>query len=194
VASREGLEPVHPHRSSYGQLHYNPWLEARTATIAAGRTRGEDLHNMATTRKKYRTGITTEQIVDAAVELTRRRGLYGWTIRDLVATIGTSPPLSTTALAAGTLCRRVVSYVLAQIEYQLPENDDLDRGQADWREWFRATFFPMRPVLIQYPGVAKWILMHGRPHSESFERFNAEIGQLHRAGSEKTRPSSTPSF
>jgi AcrR family transcriptional regulator len=44
-----------------------------------------------TTAKKYRTGITAEQIVDAAVELTRQRVLYGWSIRDLVAAIGTSP-------------------------------------------------------------------------------------------------------
>jgi AcrR family transcriptional regulator len=138
---------------------------------------------MVNSVKKYRTGITTEQIVDAAVELTRQRGLYGWTIRDLVAAIGTSPSVVYHRVGGrDALCREVVSYVLAQIEYELPENDDLDRGQADWREWFRATFFPMRPVLIQYPGVAKWILMHGRPHSENFERFDTEIAQLHRAG------------
>jgi AcrR family transcriptional regulator len=138
---------------------------------------------MATLPRKYRTGITTEQIVDAAVKLTQLRGLYGWTIRDLVARIGTSPSVVYHRVGGrDALCRRVVSRVLAQVEYHLPSQDDLEHGRADWRDWFRATFFPLRPVLIQYPGVAKWILMHGRPHSENFEQFDAEIDQLHRAG------------
>jgi AcrR family transcriptional regulator len=138
---------------------------------------------MPNTKKKYRTGITTEQIVAAAVELTRQRGLYEWTIRDLVATIGTSSSVVYRRVGGrDALCRRVVAYVLAQIEYELPENDDLNQGQADWREYFRATYFPMRPVLIRYPGVAKWILMHGRVISENVEPAGVEMDRLHGAG------------
>jgi AcrR family transcriptional regulator len=132
-----------------------------------------------TTAKKYRTGITAEQIVDAAVELTRRHGLYGWSIRDLVATIGTSPSVVYHRVGGrDALCRRVVAHVLGQIEYEFPVDD----GETDWREWFRATLFPIRPVLIRYPGVAKWILMHGRVVSENADRFDAEMDRLHRAG------------
>lgn len=53
---------------------------------------------------------------------------------------------------------------------------------VDWREWFRAVFFPMRPVLTRYPGVAKWILMHGAVLSETFESFDADMDRLHSAG------------
>jgi AcrR family transcriptional regulator len=137
---------------------------------------------MATTGKKYRTGITAEQIVEAAVQLTRHRGLYGWSIRDLVAAIGTSPSVVYRRVGGrDALCRRVVAHVLAQIEYEF-STDDPDTGDSDWREWFRALLFPMRPVLTQYPGVAKWILMHGRVISENIDRFDAEMDRLHGAG------------
>jgi AcrR family transcriptional regulator len=132
---------------------------------------------MAATGKKYRTGITTGQIVDAAVELTRQRGLYGWSLRDLVAAIGTSPSVVYRRVGGrDALCRRVVAHVLTQIEYGLREEE------CDWREWFRATLFPMLPVLTQYPGVAKWILMHGRVISENSDSFDADMDRLHSAG------------
>jgi AcrR family transcriptional regulator len=137
---------------------------------------------MAATGKKYRTGITAGQIVDAAVELTRQRGLYGWSIRELVATIGTSPSVVYHRVGGrDALCRRVVARVLSQIEYEFPD-DDSGAGTSDWREWFRATLFPMRPVLTRYPGVAKWILMHGRVISENVDTFDADMHRLHTAG------------
>jgi AcrR family transcriptional regulator len=138
---------------------------------------------MTATGKKYRTGVTSEQIVDAAVGLTRQRGLYGWSIRDLVAVIGTSPSVVYRRLGGrDALCRRVVSHVLGQIEYQLPGESELDTGDFDWREWFRAWLFPVRPVLTRYPGVAKWVLMHGQVISENFARFDADMDRLHDAG------------
>ncbi|OLT23607.1 hypothetical protein BJF78_31985 [Pseudonocardia sp. CNS-139] len=135
-----------------------------------------------TTVKKYLTGVTAEQIVEAAVELTRRRGLYGWSIRDLVAAIGTSPSVVYHRVGGrDAVCRRVVAAVLDQVEYELPTDDEPD-SETDWREWFRATLFPMRPVLVRYPGVAKWILMHGRVVSENVDGFDAEMDRLHSAG------------
>jgi AcrR family transcriptional regulator len=136
---------------------------------------------MSGTGKRYRTGITSEQIVGAAVELTRERGLYGWSIRDLVAVIGTSPSVVYHRVGGrDALCRRVVSHVLGQIRRELPAEDQ--PGESDWREWFRGAFFPMRPVLTRYPGVAKWVLMHGQVISESFESFDADMDRLHDAG------------
>lgn len=135
-----------------------------------------------TAARKYRTGVTVEQIVDAAVELTRQRGLYGWSIRDLVAAIGTSASVVYRRVGGrDALCRRVVADVLDQVEYELPATDDPDR-EPDWRDWFRATLFPMRPVLRRYPGTAKWILMHGRVVSENVDRFDAEMDRLRSAG------------
>jgi AcrR family transcriptional regulator len=138
---------------------------------------------MAATGKKYRTGITTEQIVDAAVELTRRRGLYGWSVRDLVAAVGTSPSVVYHRVGGrDALCRRVVAHVLAQIEYEFPAGDGSGTDGIEWREWFRASVFPMRPVLTRYPGVAKWILMHGPVISENVDRFEADMDRLKEAG------------
>lgn len=134
------------------------------------------------TGRKYRTGITAEQIVDAAVELTRQFGLYGWSVRDLVAAIGTSPSVVYHRVGGrDALCRRVVSHVLAQIDYRLPEQEPAT-DESDWREWFRAWLFPLRPVLTQYPGVAKWILMHGPVISENAGHFDADMDRLHSAG------------
>ena len=153
------------------------------------RTHGEEPHRMAATGKKYRTGITADQVVAAAVELTRRHGLYGWSIRELVATIGTSPSVVYHRVGGReAVCRRVVAHVLAQIEYEFPGGEDLDTGAYDWREWFRATLFPMRPVLTQYPGVAKWIQMHGRVISENIDRFDTDIDRLHGAGFREDAP------
>jgi AcrR family transcriptional regulator len=145
---------------------------------------GEGLGAMAATGKKYRTGITAEQIVDAAVELTRLRGLYGWSIRDLVAVVRTSPSVVYRRVGGrDAVCRQVVAHVLAQIEYPPIVGDDSGTGGIDdWREWFRATLFPMRPVLTQYPGVAKWLLMHGRVNSEDADRFEVDMDRLRRAG------------
>lgn len=138
---------------------------------------------MITTAKKYRTGITTEQIAQASVELTRQVGLYGWSIRDLVAAIGTSPSVVYRRVGGrDALCRQIVSWVLGQIEYQLPKESESDAERSDWREGFRAWLFPMRPVLTRYPGVAKWMLMHGRVISENFESFDADMDRLHGAG------------
>jgi AcrR family transcriptional regulator len=162
----------------------NPWLQSTTGRSTR---KTEDLagkvHRMAATGKKYRTGITTEQIVEAAVELTRQRGLYGWAIRDLVAAIGTSPSVVYHRVGGrDALCRRVAAYVLAQIEYEFPADGDPQSDPPDWRAWFRAELFPMRPILTQYPGVAKWILMHGRVISENIDRFDADMDRLHSAG------------
>jgi oligopeptide/dipeptide ABC transporter ATP-binding protein len=96
---------------------------------------------MAASGKKYRTGITTGQIVDAAVELTGQRGLYGWSIRELVATIGTSPSVVYHRVGGrDALCRRVVARVLSHIEYEFPDElvdhtvdlfaERAERGQA----------------------------------------------------------------
>lgn len=33
--------------------------------------------------------------------------------------------------------------------------------QLTWQEWFRTLLFQAGPVVAEYPGVAKWMLMHG---------------------------------
>lgn len=131
--------------------------------------------------KKYRTGVTTEQIVDVAVSLTRQRGLYGWSVRDLVAEVDTSPSVVYHRVGGkDALCRRVVAHALAE-----PVDDKYayryDDANADWRDWVRAVLFPLRRTLSQYPGVAKWVLMYGPVVSEN-AGLDASMDHLRSAG------------
>lgn len=135
---------------------------------------------MTATGRKYRTGITTEQILGAAVELTSQRGLYGWSVRELVDAVDTSPSVVYHRVGGrDAVCRGVVARVLAEVVFEPPRGDG--SGEGDWREWFRARLFPMRPVLIRYPGVAKWLLMHGSG-AQSVEDFDADMDRLRAAG------------
>lgn len=133
------------------------------------------------TARKYRTGVTTEEIVAAAVLLTRRHGLYGWSVRDLVTEVGTSPSVVYHRVGGrDALCRSVVAHALAE-----PVDDayayHYDPADADWRDWVRSVLFPLRRTLSRYPGVAKWVLMHGPVISENAS-LDASMGRLRDAG------------
>jgi AcrR family transcriptional regulator len=83
---------------------------------------------MTATGKKYRTGITTEQIIDTAVELTRQRGLYGWSIRELVEAVDTSPSVVYHRVGGrDAVYRGVVARVLAEIDSESPGGTEPSR-------------------------------------------------------------------
>ncbi len=132
-------------------------------------------------KKKYKTGVTTEQIVDTAIALTRRHGLYNWSVRDLVAAVGTSPSVVYQRVGGkDALCRQVVGYVLAQpVDERYAYH--ADQSDADWKNWVRSVLFPLRRTLAAYPGVAKWILLHGPVASENVS-LDASMDHLKSAG------------
>ncbi|OLT12418.1 hypothetical protein BJF78_04285 [Pseudonocardia sp. CNS-139] len=115
--------------------------------------------------RKYRVGVTADEIIEAAVLLTGRKGLDGWSVRELVSLVGTSP--SVVYLRVGdraAVCHRVVHRVLPMPSTPL-------RPGTEWKQWFTEALLPLRTALRPYPGVARWILLHGirfpGPHEDT---------------------------
>lgn len=52
----------------------------------------------------------------------------------------------------------------------------------DWQAWFRAFLYDGRPAIDPYPGVAKWLIMHGPTFPSIRGFFDAGISTLERAG------------
>ncbi|MFV0434986.1 MAG: TetR/AcrR family transcriptional regulator [Leucobacter sp.] len=121
------------------------------------------------------TGLNHDLVVDAAVELTRESHLFSWSIRDLAKRLGVGP--STIYHHVGgkdLLCRRVVERVGEHLVVPDPG--------LDWREWFRELLTSMGPIAMQYPGVAKWMLLHGPNTQAVMPAFGAGFAALNRAG------------
>lgn len=102
----------------------------------------------------FHVGLTPDRVVDAAEELTRESHLMSWSIRDLAGRLGVAPSVIYHHVGGkDLLCRRVVERVLVRIE--LPD------AELSWQDWFRTLLHSVQPLAAEYPGVAKWMLMHG---------------------------------
>lgn len=121
-----------------------------------------------------RVGLTATRIVTAAVELSEGRGLHAWSQRDLARRLDVSPSVLYHHIGGqDNVLRGVVELVLGDVEVPSPD--------LDWRDWFRALLIPLRPILLRYPGTAKWLVMHGTsPAAVAF--FEAGFATLERAG------------
>jgi AcrR family transcriptional regulator len=102
-------------------------------------------------------------------------------VRDLVAAVGTSPSVVYQRVGGkDALYRQVVGYVLAQ-----PADEryayHADRSDADWKNWVRSVLFPLRRTLAAYPGVAKWVLLHGPVASKNVS-LDVSMEHLQSAG------------
>jgi AcrR family transcriptional regulator len=123
----------------------------------------------------FHVGLTPDLVVDAAVDLTRESHLLTWSIRDLAGRLGVAPSVIYHHVGGkDLLCRRVVERVFDQIE--LPPAD------LDWQEWFRRLLGTIGPLAAQYPGVAKWMLMHGPTIPAVLPTLEAGMAALRRAG------------
>lgn len=102
----------------------------------------------------FHVGLTPDRVVDAAEELTRESHLMSWSIPDLAGRLGVAPSVIYHHVGGkDLLCRRVVERVLVRIE--LPD------AELSWQDWFRTLLHSVQPLAAEYPGVAKWMLMHG---------------------------------
>lgn len=72
------------------------------------------------------------------------------------------------------ILRGVVERILGQMV--LP-----DEG-LEWQQWFRELLSGLRPIVQEYPGSAKWLLMHGPSFPGVIEVFDKGIGILSVAG------------
>lgn len=104
---------------------------------------------------RYHAGLTAETIVDAALALSECNGLLSWSLRDLAGALEVAPSViyhhvGGKDVLARSVVERVVTTTFVNPDPALP-----------WQDWFRGLLFPARAHLRRYPGVAKWLLMHG---------------------------------
>lgn len=128
-----------------------------------------------TTPTPFHVGLTPTRVVDAAVALTRESHLMSWSIRDLAGRLGVTPSVIYHHVGGkDLLCRRVVERMLERIE--LPDAD------LPWDEWFRTLLYSAGPRAAEYPGTAKWMLMHGPTLPAVLPVLEAGVALLHRSG------------
>jgi AcrR family transcriptional regulator len=120
-------------------------------------------------------GLTPDAVIGAAVDLTRESHLMSWSLRDLAARLGVAASVIYHHVGGkDLLCRRVVEWMLGRIE--LPD------VELPWQEWFRALLDSAGPRAAEYPGSAKWMLMHGPTLPAALPVLEAGMTVLHRAG------------
>lgn len=123
----------------------------------------------------FHPGLTPELVVDAAMALTRESHGMGWSIRNLAGRLGVAPSVIYHHVGGKDLLwRRVVERVLGRIE--LPDMD------LPWQAWFRSLLRSAGPQVAEYPGSAKWMLMHGPTIPAMLPVLEAGMSVLHQAG------------
>ncbi|MFT3862284.1 TetR/AcrR family transcriptional regulator [Micropruina sp.] len=123
----------------------------------------------------FHVGLTPERVVDAAVELTRESHLMSWSIRDLATRLGVAPSVIYHHVGGkDLLCRRVVERALVRIELPDPA--------LPWQDWYRTLLYSIQPLATEFPGVAKWMLMHGPTIPPVLPVIEAGMEILRRAG------------
>lgn len=129
-------------------------------------------------RTDRRVGLTPDRIIQVALRMSEGSGLNSWTVRDLAAELDVAPSVIYHHIGGRDL---VIRGVVEQLVRSLRPPDP----RLEWQEWFRAFLFGLRPVVAPYPGVAKWLLMHGPAFPGVARFFDAGIGALARAGFER---------
>ncbi|GLY51415.1 TetR family transcriptional regulator [Lentzea sp. NBRC 102530] len=98
--------------------------------------------------------MTADQVVEAAVRLTVRHGIDGWTIRALAQELGVAQAVVYHHVGGRrqlvrSVARRVVELI------PLPEFD------LSWRQWFGVLLTDIRRVALHHPGVARHLVVLG---------------------------------
>lgn len=101
-----------------------------------------------------RARLTPDAIVAAALELTRERGIDGWTLRDLAGVLDTWPNNLTHHVGTrDRLDAAVVERIVASM-VNPPE-------ELPWQDWFRQLLTDARDVLLTHHGVARRLCRDG---------------------------------
>lgn len=126
--------------------------------------------------KPFHIGLTAAQVTQAAVELTRETHLMSWSIRDLAARLGVSASVIYHHIGGKDLLSRAVAErVIGSLI--VPPVDG-----AQWRGWFTELLYAQGPRIAEYPGVAKWMLMHGPTIPTALPILEGGMTLLQRAG------------
>ena len=123
----------------------------------------------------FHVGLTPDGVIDAAVDLTQESHLFSWSIRDLAKRLGVAPSVIYHHVGGkDLLCRGVVERLLLELT---PPDPSLD-----WQAWFRELLLALEPLVTTYPGVAKWLLMHGPTFAGAVSIIETGMSALQRAG------------
>ena len=126
-------------------------------------------------RDSYHAGLTADAVVDAAVGLSRQRGLTVWSLRELAKQLGVAPSVIYHHVGGREALNRLVAERVLGLA-------GLPTRIMPWRQWFREALFPIRPVLTSYPGTARWFLLHGPVLADLGPVIDAGIASLQRGG------------
>lgn len=127
------------------------------------------------TRRAYRTGLSREIVISAALALTVDCGLDGWSMRDLTAHLDTS--LSVIYHHVGDkerVCAAVVDRIYAEM--------DLSLDSSDWRTFLHNVLSAMIDRLTHYPGVAAWLLRNGPQTEQLLPVLDIGVSRMLEAG------------
>ncbi|GAA1311965.1 TetR/AcrR family transcriptional regulator [Saccharothrix xinjiangensis] len=98
--------------------------------------------------------LDAEQVVAAAVRLTRLHGLGAWTLRQLADELESWPAVVYHHVGdREAVIAAVVDHVLHEALDVVPEKE--------WRDWFEVVLHRLREVLRQHTGVAQWLAVNG---------------------------------
>ncbi len=123
----------------------------------------------------FHVGLTPEGVIDAAVDLTQETHLFSWSIRDLAKRLNVAPSVIYHHVGGkDLLCRGVVERLLLSVSVPDPS--------LDWQDWFRELLFSLEPVVCTYPGVAKWLIMHGPTFAGVVSIIEVGMSSLQHAG------------
>jgi AcrR family transcriptional regulator len=127
--------------------------------------------------------LEREQIVKAGLELTRRHGLDGMSMRKLGQELGvTSMAIYWCFKGRDELVEAITDSVLAEIE--LPADDD-----APWDERLRRFAWAVHDVLVDYPGIGDELLTHQNYPPSAVRLVEYSVAVLREAGFDDLRAS-----
>lgn len=110
--------------------------------------------NKARRRKEGLPAITPEAICDAAISLTKEKGLEGWSMRDLAAELDAYVRVIYYHVGdRDAVTSLVIERVLSEVA--------IPSAASGWRAWFDDLLRGLRDVMRRYPGVAKRFALVG---------------------------------
>jgi len=128
------------------------------------------------------TGLSAQQIVDAAMALTRRDGLQGLSMRKLATVLGVTSMAPYAYFASKEkLIGEITDQVFAQVK--VPTDDTT----VPWEERLRRFGWAVHDVLVEYPGVADQIYTYQRFPPSAVPLVDYGVRVLQDAGFDELR-------
>lgn len=119
--------------------------------------------------------ITAAKVAAAATALTARKGLDGWSVRDLAGELDVYPAVIYHHIGGRDA---VLHAVTERVVAQMP----CPPADLAWRDWFTEFLCEGRKVLRKYPGVARRLYLAGPTVPSAMRIIDRGVTVLQRAG------------